>query len=322
MKPSIPIQIIFSALLFTCADAWGQSSIATRQIQAAERAALFPSSDMLEQGRNIAETSCSGCHGVGGISEKAEFPHLAGQRTVYLYRVLQAYQNGYRIDESMGHAGGFLNDEGLLSVAAYYASLPPARRPLKDNTSLAVPEKTEVSTAEPDTSEDPFSDIRPALKKCAKCHKETGNSSASGMPNLTAQDPEYFLTSMQAYVDGGRNHKMMKRLVDKLDEQTIREMGVYYAVQEPQQSDSRGDGDEVSGRRLAENCSNCHGDDGNASAADMPSLALCTQPCCLQASPTTAPCMPCCICAHLCMAQRHAVTSCLASQIIPLMHML
>ena len=93
------------------------------------------------------------------------------------------------------------------------------------------------------------------------------------MPSLTAQDPEYFVTSMMAYIDGSRSHKLMKRLVGRLDETTIKDMGVFYAVQEPLQTTTLGEGDANVGRRLAKDCESCHGDDGNAKKASMPTLA-------------------------------------------------
>jgi cytochrome c553 len=255
--------LIIVTLLFCSASSWAQVPATTQPITAAERAALFPGRNMIEQGRAIAESSCARCHGLDGISEEAQRPNLAGQRTVYLYRVIQAYQVGQRVDDSMGHAGGFLNDEGMLSVAAYYASLEPVR----------IPPPADDSAKQTAVVGDPFSEVRAALKKCTKCHGETGNSSTDGMPNLTAQDPAYFRTSMQAYVDGDRNHKIMKKLTGSLDEQTLRAMGVFYAVQQPRRSETAAPGNELAGRKLAEDCANCHGDDGNAEAADTPSIA-------------------------------------------------
>jgi len=204
-----------------------------------------------------------------GISADELQPNLAGQRTVYLYRVIQAYQDGHRMDDSMGHASGFLNEEGMFAVAAYYASLPPVRRlPVEVPAEVTTHVETEVAPAD-----DPFSDIQPALKKCIKCHTETGNSKQAGMPNLTAQDPEYFVTAMEAYASGERGHKVMKKLAGNLDSQTLKTMGIYFALQQPARSEDRGKGDEMSGRKLAEDCATCHGDDGNASKGDVPSLA-------------------------------------------------
>lgn len=247
-------------ILLGSSSASAQNSATTKAIGPAERAALFPSRSMIDKGRTIAESSCSRCHGMDGINSDELQPNLAGQRTVYLYRVIQAYQDGHRMDDSMGHASGFLNEEGMFSVAAYYASLPPVRR-------LPAEVTAEV------TANDPFSDIQPALKKCIKCHTETGNSKQAGMPNLTAQDPEYFVSAMEAYASGERVHKMMKKLAGNLDGQTLKTMGIYFALQQPARSEDRGKGDEMSGRKLAEDCANCHGDDGNASESDVPSLA-------------------------------------------------
>lgn len=255
--------LIATIAVLSATAAHAQSSAAARPLDKDELAALSPTRKTLEQGRAIAEAACARCHGMDGISESPDHPHIAGQRTVYLYRVIEAYQTGARLDESMGHASGFLNDEGMRSVAAYYASLPPAQPtpPADPATPVGI------------LGDDPFADLRAGLKKCVKCHEETGNSDAAGMPNLTAQSPEYFKTSMLAYADGSRSHKMMKKLTGALDDETIEAMGVYYAVQEPQRSATRGEGNEVAGRKLAEDCATCHGDDGNADDEKMPSLA-------------------------------------------------
>lgn len=255
--------LVIVAAVLAANLAFAQSTATVRPLSEEEIAVLFPARKTLEQGRTVAEAACARCHGMDGMGDSPDRPHLAGQRTVYLYRVIKAYQNGDRLDESMGHASGFLNDEGMRSVAAYYASLPPAKP--------SVP--TRQDSTDGALNEDPFAELRDDLKKCTKCHEETGNSTASGMPSLTAQSPEYFKVSMLAYVDGSRSHRMMKKLTAALDEETLEEMGVYYAVQEPQRTETRGDGNELAGRRLAEDCALCHGDDGNASDADTPSIA-------------------------------------------------
>lgn len=240
-----------------------QDSITTAPLNSMERDALNPTRDMLEHGENVARTACATCHGVNGVGVEPGIPNLAGQRTVYLYRVLQGYRDRTRLGDEMNHAVGFLNEEALLAVAAYFASLPPARpEPLAEN---------EAATAL--GAGDPFAGIREDLGKCARCHGEDGNASASGMPNLTAQSAEYFVHSMQAYANGSRDHRLMGKLAEGLDEATLERMGVFYAVQEPAKTSTVGDGNADRGRELAEPCATCHGQDGNASGADMPTLA-------------------------------------------------
>ena len=274
MKISVRALAIASMFLLAPFVSWAQSSASGDAINEGERSALFPSRSMIEYGWSVAKTDCAECHGMDGISDTAGKPHLAGQRTVYLYRVLRTYQEGDRTNEPMQHVG-FLSEQAMLSVAAYYAGLTPVRVdvPTAEPEQADPPDETDTPAQAKPPGDDPFLGLRKSMKKCTKCHDETGNATGSGMPSLTAQDPEYFMTSMQAYVDGGRNHKMMKKLVGKLDEATIREMGVFYAVQKPLRTETQGEGDAEAGRRVTEDCELCHGADGNASGKDMPTLA-------------------------------------------------
>lgn len=263
MKQAMQILLTVGAMLLAPASVMAQKTISTEPIQEHEQAALFPSAQMIEIGRTVAAAACAECHGMDGLQTGKGQPQLAGQRAVYLYRVLQAYQNSSRENESMQHVSGFLNDEALLSVSAYYANQAPARGPTANK-----------ATKEPEwMGENPFTGIQDKLGKCIKCHGETGNSTASGMPNLTAQDPEYFASSVQSYAEGGRSHKLMSKLVSELEQQTISEMGIFYAVQQPARTATAGDGDAQAGSALAEQCASCHGADGNAGTANTPTLA-------------------------------------------------
>jgi len=262
MKRTVHISFLVFVILFALASGLAQGASPTDPIQENEKDVLFPSTSMISHGREVAETACADCHGMEGISDSQGKPHLAGQRAVYLYRVQQAFQAGTRDDQNKYHKA-FLNDKSLLAVSAYYSSLTPA----PNLEALTATLQTEVE------EEDAFLSIRDSMKKCIKCHDETGNAEGSGMPNLTAQAPEYFVTSMNAYIDGSRKHNLMKRLVGTLDETTIKEMGVYYAVQEPVRTQTQGEGEARVGERLAENCEACHGDDGNSKKDKMPTLA-------------------------------------------------
>jgi len=259
------------ALLLCCNPLAGafQGGAADSPLNESERDALFPSRKMIEFGRMAALANCASCHGMDGLSDSTGKPQLAGQRTVYIYRTLKDFQSGARKDEAKNH-NAFLNDQAMLSTAVYYADLTPAQ--VTKNATAAGPAEAggEQQEIAPD---DPFLNIRPEMKKCIKCHGEFGEAPGSGMPNLTAQDPEYFVSAMMAYVDGGRSHNLMKKLAGSLDETSLKEMGVYYAVQEPRQSTTQGEGDANVGRRLSEPCESCHGVDGNAKNPSMPTLA-------------------------------------------------
>lgn len=256
------IPLIFIVVLLGLTATMAQAAALTEPVKENERAVLFPSTRMINQGRAVAESACADCHGMDGFSTAEGVPQLAGQRAVYLYRVQQAYLDGRRNDETNRHKG-FLNDDAVLAVAAYYASLTA----VVQSETLSLTEQTEMLEG------DPFAVIREPLKKCVKCHGETGEGGGSGMPSLNAQHPDYFVSSMMGYLDGSRGHRLMKRLAGNLDKAILKDMGVFYAVQEPVRNETQGEGDGNVGRRLAQACASCHGEDGNAGKASMPTLA-------------------------------------------------
>src|ERR1035437_2688257 len=64
---------------------------------------LYANSEDIAEGKRIAESSCAGCHGANGISGSPGVPHLAGQRSAYLYLELKAYQSGARGASAMNN---------------------------------------------------------------------------------------------------------------------------------------------------------------------------------------------------------------------------
>ncbi len=268
MKTMMQVLLIPITVILFSSTCWSQGGDAAVQpIGGKERTLLFPTRDMIDFGKAAAEANCFSCHGADGISHEDGKPHLAGQRTVYLYRVLKAFRSGGRKDEANNH-NDFLNDKALFSTAIYYSSLRPVRIDESEE-----PAGTLDSEGLPVDTDDPFLAVREPMRKCKKCHGITGNSTRSGMANLTAQSPEYFMKSMQSYIDGSRTHKLMGKLVKKLDQEAIKTMALFYGVQEPEQTETLGEGDVNVGKRLSEHCEKCHGYDGNAEKAKMPSLA-------------------------------------------------
>jgi cytochrome c553 len=251
--------IITSLAITVTSSVFAQNASSMPPLRAEERAALFPSSSEIALGRTLSETSCASCHNIDGVSGNEDLPNLAGQRTIYLYRVLKAYRDGDRGDETMRDAVAFLSDDALLKVAIYYASLAPA-----DIGDAKAPDLSEA---------DPFVAVREATVGCARCHGETGNSSKPGMPNLTGQSPEGFVSAMQAYADAGRAHRIMQRLSAALEQDLLEDMAVFYALQEAQATQTPAQGDAGAGEHLAEACGSCHGADGNTQAAATPTIA-------------------------------------------------
>ncbi|MGZ8153962.1 MAG: c-type cytochrome [Burkholderiales bacterium] len=211
-------------------------------------------------GKKLTESSCVRCHGTEGISTTKGVPHLAGQRPAYLYGKLRAYQTGARTDHSMEGAVKFLNDDALVKVAAYYASLEPAS-----------PAAELAKTAQ--SSLDPLAAAKSLAASCGGCHGESGVTKMPGTPSIIGFDPKYFTSAMNAYKSGQRKHDVMKALATPLSDQDLKNIGILYALQKPGRAQTAVTGNAAAGKAAAAACSGCHGENGVSTNPANPSLA-------------------------------------------------
>ena len=226
-----------------------------------ELRAVYANAAEVVEGRSLAETSCSGCHGANGISDTAGIPNLAGQRAAYLYLELRTYQSGGRGDSDMSNAVKFLSDDALFKVAAYYASLDPAPDGAS-RTAKAIP-------PEPD----PVQAGKAATAACAGCHGEAGVSKTPGTPSLSGLDPKYLVAAMSAYKSGQRKHDLMKTMLGPIGGTDLANIALYYALQKPDRAQTPTPGDPTAGKAASTACAGCHGDRGVSGNAATPSLA-------------------------------------------------
>jgi cytochrome c553 len=212
----------------------------------------------IAEGRRVAESTCVRCHNLNGISTTRGTPHIAGQRAGYLHAQLRAYQRGTRSQSTMAGAVKFLRDDALVNVAAYYASLDPAR----PAANLKAP---------PDN--DPVQAGKNAASACGGCHGENGVSSMPGTPSLAGLDPKFFAASMAAYKSGERKNDMMKSFAAGVNDATVANLALFYALQKPDKARTAAEGDAAAGKKSAAACAGCHGETGVSAIAGTPSLA-------------------------------------------------
>jgi cytochrome c553 len=224
------------------------------------RPAYATSADVAE-GKRVADGLCARCHGTTGISATSGVPHVAGQRPSYLYTKIKAYQSGARDDHAMESAVKFLNDDALVKVAAYYASLDPPPPAAADAASKGA------------TPLDPVAAGKAAAAACAGCHGETGVTATAGTPNLVGFDEKYFVAAMNAYKSGSRQHDMMKMIAMSASDTDVRHMALFYALQKPAAAKTPSKGNAAAGKTASAACAGCHGEQGVSTNPANPSLA-------------------------------------------------
>jgi cytochrome c553 len=221
---------------------------------------LYANVQEVAEGKRIAEVSCARCHGVDGVSSVKGSPHLAGQRSAYLYLELKTYKAGARSDKPMEDAARILSEQAMVQVSAYYASLPP-------------PPPAKLPPLKAVASRDPLTAGKAASAGCAGCHGDNGVSRIPGTPSLVGLDQKYFVAAMNGYKTGQRKDELMKSLVSAMSEADINNLALYYATLKPARAQTPVAGNQAAGKEAAAACSGCHGERGVSTTAGTPSLA-------------------------------------------------
>ena len=221
---------------------------------------VYATAKDVTEGKQVADTMCVSCHGIRGISNQKGVPNIAGQRPVYLHREIKVYQAGGRSNKNMTNAVKYMNNDAILKVSAYYASLEPADP--SGGSAKAAPAGPSALSAG-----------KAAATGCGGCHGEAGISSIPGMPSLIGLDPKYFMAASNAYKGGQRKHDMMKTLVSGLSETDLNNIALYYALQKPGKAQTPAPGNAAAGKTAAAGCVGCHGEGGVSGSPTTPGLA-------------------------------------------------
>ncbi len=257
--PKHILQSIFAAALASGVLSAAAQAPVVKPAPADDLRAVQVNSADIAEGKRVAESSCARCHGASGISTTKGTPHIAGQRAGYLHAQLRAYQKRVRTQTPMEGAVRFLRDDALVNVAAYYASLEPAKP------------APGARGAAPDA--DPVQAGKAAAAACSGCHGETGVSGMPGTPSLAGLNPKYFAAAMSAYKSGARKNDMMKSFAAGASDAAVESLALYYALQKPARAQTPSAGDQAAGKKGAAACAGCHGENGVSAIPETPSLA-------------------------------------------------
>jgi len=173
-----------------------------------------------ERGHAKVQEVCVACHGEQGVSTAPEFPHLAGQSGAAIFKQLNDYRSGSRVNEQMTEIAKALDEQTLADVAAYYAG-QPKRSP--NPVTLADAPPSVVKLVE---LGDPGRNIPP----CAACHR-AGSGGPIETPILAEQGDQYLIAQLKAYASGQRRNDVygrMRFIAANLTDSEIEGLAKYY----------------------------------------------------------------------------------------------
>ena len=152
-----------------------------------------------------------------GVS-RADSPNLAGQYPAVIYKELQDFQAGARVNAIMTPFALHLSNQDMIDLASYYAYLPrlPAYHPAG-----VLPAPRIINGA-------PLRNIAP----CGACHGALDNK--AGSPWLEGQSAIYIKSQLEAFASDERRNdisEQMRNIARRLTPQEIEEAAQYYASQ-------------------------------------------------------------------------------------------
>jgi cytochrome c553 len=169
-----------------------------------------------------AAMACAGCHGEAGVSLTPLFPSLAGQSALAIYKQLHDFRSGSRVNGIMGPMAEGLDDQTIVNLAGYYASL--TKGTLDPNRIVA----DDAATAELILRGDPAR----AIPACVSCHG-FGAGGPVETPTLAGQHADYLAAQLRAYAAGERINDVysrMRTIASALSEDEITRLAAYYAT--------------------------------------------------------------------------------------------
>lgn len=172
-------------------------------------------------GAAVAE-NCAACHGARGLAADPQFPDLAGQSALAIYKQLSDYRSGARVHDAMTPMAQGLDDKQVLDVAAYFASLT---RGVLDPTTAELVDPAIVQLVE---RGDP---VR-KLPACSSCHGRRAGGPLE-TPTLSGQSRVYLADQLRLYASGDRNndvYRRMRSVASKLTEREIDLLSSFYAT--------------------------------------------------------------------------------------------
>jgi cytochrome c553 len=175
--------------------------------------------DVQKAAEEKAVNLCSTCHGPRGISTSPEFPILAAQRKGYLEAQIDAFRKRTRAEKDahdfMWGIAGNLDEAIIGSIAAYYASQPPAPG-RSDDPALIAKGKELFDKGVPDRG----------IPACMACHGADA-AGVADFPRLAGQHAKYVvkqLTYIQSLV---RAAPVMHGIVKDLAPAEIQAVAAY-----------------------------------------------------------------------------------------------
>jgi cytochrome c553 len=172
----------------------------------------------VESGQAKAST-CAGCHGQDGNSVNPQWPKLAGQHPKYIYKQLQDFKRGARVNPIMSRQAADLTEADMRDLAAYFSAQTTSPGTANEE-GLGLGEQV-YRGGVPGRS----------VPACMACHGPAGfGNPAAVFPRLAYQHAPYVADELRDYRAGTRANDpsaVMRTIARRMTTQEIEAVAQY-----------------------------------------------------------------------------------------------
>ena len=167
-----------------------------------------------EKGKEIATSTCAGCHNPDGNSVIPINPILAGQHASYTFKQLIEFKEGddgepaKRDNPVMGPMVAPLSEEDMRNLGAYYAEQTP-QTGISSETDEDLLELGEIIYR--------GGNLENEVPACASCHSPNGAGLPPHYPRVAGQHADYTYGQLRAFDKKRNNDKqVMQKVVSRM----------------------------------------------------------------------------------------------------------
>lgn len=177
---------------------------------------------------------CVACHQDKGqgmdIPGGESWPSLAGLDANYLVKQLKDFKSGERKNMSMRPFAMMLNDQQMLDIAAYYASLKPFTS--KPNHQAANEDEQKLLDLGKKLATE--GDWDKYIVPCSTCHGPDNQGAGQHFPPIAGQHAGYIENQLKDWQKGNRKNDpqdLMLAIAERMNEQEIKAVAAWLASQ-------------------------------------------------------------------------------------------
>ena len=209
---------------------WGAGTAVCLSLLSLTALAAPPAGDP-EQGK-AAAALCATCHQAdgSGLNNPAgeSWPRLAGLEADYLARQLHAYKTGARRNPSMEAFAQMLDDEQILHVSAWFASLPATDGQSAEDQghSAELLKRGEQLATEGDWEN--------YIVACSSCHGPDNLGAGTVFPAIAGQHFGYIRDQLLAWQKGTRENdpqRLMASIAERMSSDDINAVAAWLSTQ-------------------------------------------------------------------------------------------